>query len=277
MSCNRNAKSVFFRYFTGIDAKSSAWLLTLTASFFIAWSASVSLAAEGSPTAAPVKTPATQPALPAVEVTGNAGEYDLGYIAPGSVHSAVFKLVNTSDKPINIKKVRSECGCMKVIDPPEAIAAGGSVEIKVEVAAPGKSLRYSKRIVIQTDSAERSVIALTIIADIGLPLKVAPEVLTIDSSGGLTENSSVTIHNRSTESYQPLYAVSSIGGLTAQVPRAVIAPGKKLLIPIAVRDDAKLTSGQSGTITIHTNCPAQQRLTVQIKITKPESSPKTGH
>ena len=274
MSCNRNAKSVFSRHFTGIDAKSSAWFLALTVSFFIGWSTSVSCAAEGSPTAAPVKTPATKPALPAVEITGDSGEYDLGYIAPGSVHSAVFKLINPSDKPINIKKVRSECGCMKVIDPPEAIAAGGSAEIKVEVAAPGKSLRYSKRIVIQTDSPERSVIALTIIADIGLPLKTAPEVLTIDSSTGLTESASVTIHNRSTESYQPLYAVSSIGGLSAQVPRAVIGPGEKLSIPIAVRDDAKLTPGQSGTITIHTNCPAQQRLTVKVKIEESSPSPK---
>ncbi len=276
MSPNRNAKSVFSRYCPGIDAKLTGQNLVLIGCL-IAWSVSVSFAAGSSPTSAVTKSPATQPALPAVEVTGNSAEYDLGFIAPGSIHTAVFILINDSDKPLTIKKVRSECSCMKVLDPPEAIPAGGSIEIKVEVAAPAKSLRYSKRIVIQTDSPERSVIALTVTADIGLPLKITPEVLIIDSSGGLAESAFVTIHNRSEKSYQPLYAVSSIAGLSAQVPRAVISPGEKLAIPIAARADAKLAAGQSGSITIHTNCPQQQRLTVQVKVKEPTPSPKVGH
>ncbi len=271
MSRYLSSKSLFF---LSIDVKLSGYFLALIGCV-IALSVSVSFAADSSTTSAVTKTPATQPALPAVEVTDNAAEYDLGYIAPGSIHTAVFKLINTSDKPINIKKVRSECSCMKVLDQPEAIAPGGSVEIKVEVAAPAKSLKYSKRIVIQTDSPERSVIALTVKADVGLPLKITPEILIIDSTNGLTENASVTLHNRSTESFQPLYAVSSIAGLSAQVPRAVIGPGERLAIPIAARADAKFTAGQSGTITIHTNCPAQQRLTVQVKVKEPSPSPKS--
>jgi hypothetical protein len=60
-----------------------------------------------------------------IVVQDKAGRVDLGEIPVKSVHKLSFDVVNGSDRPITIKKIRTDCKCIRAVDPPEVIRPEG--------------------------------------------------------------------------------------------------------------------------------------------------------
>jgi hypothetical protein len=201
-----------------------------------------------------------------VAVSGKAAAHDFGYVKVKAKRSVIFNISNPGGKLLKVRKVRSECKCMLAPAPPKAIAAKGITPVRVDFIAPDKPMRYSKRILVQTDSPERPVIVLRVEADVGRPLYVKPSVLDLgEIAAGVEFKATVTLINHSDKPVRLAYGTSTSSECIARVPRASIGcAGGKLSLPIAIKP-ARAGDRGKATIHIHTDCPTQQRVDLQVK------------
>ena len=202
----------------------------------------------------------------AVSVSGDKAAYDFGYIKYKHKRSVIFNIPNNTKAPLKIRKVRSECKCMLAPDPPKVLAAGVNTPIRVDFIAPDKPMRYSKRILVQTDSPDRPMIILRIEADVARPLYVRPRVLDLgEIPAGVETTTPVTLINHSDKPVRLAYGTSTSSQCVARVPRAAIkSGGGELSLPIAIQA-AQAGGSHNATIRIHTDCPTQQQVSVQVK------------
>jgi hypothetical protein len=201
------------------------------------------------------------------------GLHDFGYILPKSRHVVSFAVENPTDRALPIKRVRNECECQRPMDFPKEIAPGGWTRFLVEFIAPDENMHYSKWIALMTGETGRGMIILHIKADVGLPLAVEPKVVKLGSlSPGREHIASVTIRNSSDKPVRPLYAMSTRSECVAQISRAEIPPKGSLSIPLLVRVDTDDSGQRKATVTIHTDCPAQPRVAVQVTYTVASTS-----
>ncbi len=207
-------------------------------------------------------------ALAARDVLTVRDEYDFGFVEPNSRHIIDFVVANAADAPLTILRTRSECKCMTAPAPPTSVPAGGSVKVRVVFVAPKESMRYSKRIVLQTTDKTRPVVTVRVKADVGRPLVIAPKVLEMGDlpAGGKTRGT-VTIHNRSGKEVRLAYSTSSQSGCIALIPRAPVPAGGQLSVPIAVTTTAASARPRRVTVTIHTDCAGQRQLSVPVRYT----------
>jgi len=198
--------------------------------------------------------------------SANNAAHDFGYVKCKRKRSVVFKIPNRSDESVKIRKVRSECKCMLAPDPPKALAPGAKTSIRVDFVAPDKPMRYSKRILLQTESSERPTIVLRIEADVGRPLQSSPNVLDLgEIAPGSETIAQVTLTNHGDKPVQLAYGTSTSPRCVAMIPRRTVgAEGGKLSVPIAVRPGVSFGPGKAA-VCIHTDCSAQPQVAIPIK------------
>ncbi len=220
----------------------------------------------------PTSRPATMPAPSGsdgptvVHVRAVEGEHDFGYVEPASKHRVTFVVANANDSPLKIRKVRSECNyCIKIAGYPKTIAPGGGGRFVIDFVAPKKSTAYASRVVLATDDPNRSIIALKIKADVGRALVVSPGVVNLGKLAvGQEGKGEVTLINRGKKAFRPIYSTSSSPGCSARIPRASVAPGGKLSIPLVAKAEGGVGKKKC-VVHIQTNNPNQPRLTVRIE------------
>ena len=209
---------------------------------------------------------ATRPSA-LVSTSAKIKEHDLGYVEPESKHTVVFAVDNPGPKPIEIRKVRSECKCMGVPKPPAALAAGECTKVTVSFKAPAETLRYSKRILLMTKDPGRPVIALRLKADVGLPVAAEPASVDLGQVGaGENRWGTLKLVNRGKRPVRPIYATSTSDHVIAEIPRATIAPGKSLAISVRICGCGQATGSRRGTLSIHINHPKQRRVDVRFRL-----------
>ena len=104
-----------------------------------------------------------QPTDPAkVIVDGAEGLIDLGDVPLRSVHRVVFAVDNSSDRPLGISSVRSDCDCIEAIDPPHYLAPNATTDVHVRFRAPGAALSYQTEVILVTDHVDRPFIRLKV-------------------------------------------------------------------------------------------------------------------
>jgi len=205
---------------------------------------------------------------PRVAVWGPAweAECDFGFISPSSTHRVVFVLANRSARPIGIKRVRSECACMKVQTEPKALPARSSSEVPVTLAAPDRASSYSKRILLSTDDSEAPQIVLRLSARVGRPLELRPSQLDFGRvAAGGSRTAEVTLFNHGSAPVRPVYSTCTDLGCVARIPRAAVPAGGSLSIPLIVRASPDASGPQRATVNIHTDSPDQPRLAVRVR------------
>jgi hypothetical protein len=202
-----------------------------------------------------------------VAIGGIEGKHELGYMEPGSEHSVLFRIVNPSDKTMAITSIRSDCECIKNMrQMPKSLAPGESAVAEVFFKAPKDKQRYSHRVMVMTDDPNRRIISLRVEADVGVPLELRPGQIEAGSvAAGSQKRVSVEIVNRGKSPVRPLYATSSQGDCIAEVPRAEIAPGKSLSIPVVVRASDGAAGTRIATVLIHTDSPQQPTIEVRVR------------
>ena len=96
------------------------------------------------------------PAAATTTIKFEEDSYDFGMTDEGSHIIHVFKFRNTGAEPLIISNARGSCGCTIPTWPTDAIAPGGSGEIKVDFITAGKPGNQSKRITVvaNTNPAE---------------------------------------------------------------------------------------------------------------------------
>jgi hypothetical protein len=111
-------------------------------------------------TAGPGRPDGSAKVLPPISVEGTEGSIDLGNVTPGSVHQMIFLVPNPAGKPLAVTKIRSDCACIRAIDPPQTIPAGGQEPVQVRYEAPKQEIPYKTRLILVTDSPDRRIISL---------------------------------------------------------------------------------------------------------------------
>ncbi len=203
-------------------------------------------------------------------VLGEKAEFDFGYVPTKAKREVIFLIDNPTTEPVKIRKIRSECKCMNVSEPPKDLAAKSSTAVKVVLVAPAKSSKYAKRILVVTADRKRSFLSLMVKADIGMPLKAQPETKDMGTIvPGQRYETEIKIANRGTKPFRPVYATSTESGCVASVPRTEIPGGGEITIPVKFCVSKKSPGKHSVDIAVHTNCPAQPQIKTKFTYTIP--------
>jgi hypothetical protein len=188
------------------------------------------------------------------------GDYDFGFVEPGTLHRATLALTNSSNSPVNIRRLASECKCIAARLSSETIPPGGAVSLEVILNAPQNPINYAERVLVQT-AAQSSATSLvvTVKARVGLPCTVEPPVLDLGKlAPGQERRGTIALFNSGSTAVRPIYATSSIGECVAQVPLAAAPANGRLEIPVVVK------AGSS---------PGPRRAVVSIQTDSPVSAP----
>ena len=206
--------------------------------------------------------------LSVIRVKGSRAEHDFGYVEPESKHSVIFAVENQSKDPVRIRRVRSECKCINVPDPPDVLAAAQTTNVRVDLEAPKEPASYTETVVLETEDPKNPMIVLAIKARVGLPLEVRPAVVNLGRLIlGEHRYGSVTIVNDGREVLHPVYATSSDASAIACIPRASVPPAGQLVIPVLARASAAEQTPHKAMIQIHTDSHSQPQLTVEVEYT----------
>ena len=188
---------------------------------------------------------------------------DLGLVDPGSRHEVTFDVANPSDRPLIVTSVKSECNHCTVAESPKSIPARGTVTAKVDFHAPTEPTMYSKRVLLTTSDVKGAVIVLQLRACVGLPL----EAKNLDCGKiklGQTGQFQLVLANRGKTPVRPIYAISSLDNVVAQIPRMVIPSGGNGSIPIIVKTEGLTARKARATISLQTDCPTQPKIDVPV-------------
>lgn len=93
-------------------------------------------------------------------------QHDFGIIKEGVVVENVFKFSNTGKKDLEIKDVRSSCGCTVAQPNKKLFKPGESGELKVSFDSKNRSGRTSRTITLVTNDTVEEYYTLTIYAEI---------------------------------------------------------------------------------------------------------------
>ncbi|WP_028323208.1 DUF1573 domain-containing protein [Desulfatirhabdium butyrativorans] len=98
------------------------------------------------------------------------------------VHGFIVK--NKGKAPVQLLRVRTDCGCSAVTHPP-AIAAGGAETITIKLDTNGYGgQRITKTATIETSSVEVPSVALTLIGQVDIFARVEPQRLSLRGKAG---------------------------------------------------------------------------------------------
>jgi len=119
--------------------------------------------------------------------------FDLGIVAPGSVHRRTFRIVNDGPMPLRVRAASPSCRCTTVTDVVgRTIAPQGSLELEAQFDAPKTPGVKDATVNIVLDGAPRPLVA-TISGDVTLPIRVEPPFVDALAGkvGGTVELSSI--------------------------------------------------------------------------------------
>lgn len=225
----------------------------------------VTTATEGSGAGQTAKT-----SIAAAPPLARGQSHDLGYVEPSGTRRIVFRVSNPSDAPLRIEQTKIECSCLQPAAMPEAIPANGTVDIEIAFTAPRvRTAGYAKRVWLITDDPARRAIALTVAADIGIPLQLEPAELTLPVHGpGQVATGRLRLVNRGSKPVRPLYATTSDTACVAQVGLAAPAGGSTEIL-LRVGPFADDPPAEPIRVRVHTDSPDQPALEASVRLQTP--------
>lgn len=104
-----------------------------------------------------------------------------------------FIVENKGKSPVQLLRVRTDCGCSAVTHPP-SIAAGGAEKITIKLDTNGYGgQRISKTATVETSSVEVPSVALTLVGQVDIFANIEPQRLSLRGKAGETLSGKVTI------------------------------------------------------------------------------------
>jgi hypothetical protein len=188
-------------------------------------------------------------------------EHDFGEIWDTAKVTHTFELVNTGDKPLDIFRVRTTCGCTTTDDWDQVVQPGATWKLPVTLVAANRRGKIRKTIMVDTSDPAQPQVAFNVEADIKPRFKYAPTQNV--SFGRLEENSAVsrtlTITNQADQPVK-LSNPTVINTDLLKVGLREIEPGHKY--ELHVETLPPLTTSIRGRIKIETDLEALPELVV---------------
>jgi hypothetical protein len=170
------------------------------------------------------------------------GAYDYGFVEAGKTRVVLLHIANPYDKPVTVRKVISECKCMKASVAKSNVAGGDVIEVKLVLKAPKKRMRYNQRFLLKTDGPGGGAIPVRVKANIAMPLAIRPGKVDFGIvETGREHRREVLLVNRGAKPIALLYATCDESGKglgRAGLPPESIPAFGELSLPVFVTPKA---------------------------------------
>jgi hypothetical protein len=192
------------------------------------------------------------------------GDYDFGFIEPGTLHRATLAITNSSNSPVDIRRLKSECKCITARLSAETIQPGGAASLEVTLNAPQNPINYAERVVVQAAQPSAAPLVVTVKARVGLPCTVEPPVLDLGKlASGAEWRSVIAIVNSGSTTVRLIYATSTADECVARVPLAAAPANGRLEIPVVVKAGGG-PGPRRAAVSIQTDSPTQPTLQFSV-------------
>ena len=206
-----------------------------------------------------------------VETSGAEATHDFGFVEPETTHLVTYRVRNEADTPLRITKAMSDCPCIRILEHPSSIPAGGAADVRIEYESSERRERYAGQAILFTDRRERPHLRLHVTAVVGLSLEVIPDVLQAGTVA--PDDDYATMLRIVNHSGQPIRTTRGSSDnilCTVSVPQVAIPSGQTVQVPIHLRATGPAGPQVAG-ITIQSDSPNQPTLHATVRWTIGES------
>ncbi len=176
----------------------------------------------------PQSAPQSQPAS---KLKADQPVYDFGKVLDDLTIEHNFKVTNTGSTPIQIKRVRTTCGCTTVNSQPQTLAPGASTEIGVKFSTRGINGKVTKAVYVETDDLRAPNVPLTLSGEVMRAFALTPPTAYFENLNRKTPSvMEFTLANNLAEPMIPGEVTSSASNVTAKLTE--IEKGKQFKIAL---------------------------------------------
>ena len=202
----------------------------------------------------------------APELTVAKGTFNFGTISQGQKVQHGFRIKNTGDAPLQIKKLEAACGCTAVKPSTSVIAPGKSAELNVIFDSTSFSGKVEKTVTMTTNAGNTPTYTFTMEGTVTEELQVAPRQLSLGSlSPGSAKQATLSVSNNGASSVKLLGVNVSSASLQIKptIKKAEIKAGETVILELTVtaKPEAKILSGY---LHIQTSSPLTKEITVPV-------------
>ncbi|HET6430336.1 MAG TPA: DUF1573 domain-containing protein [Phycisphaerae bacterium] len=204
------------------------------------------------------------------------GEYDLDYVEKDGLRRVAFILANDKSEPLEIRKVKSGCECIRLVTGPEVILPRGAGMFLVEFHAPRIATEYATEIVLFTSDSSRPMIPLSIRARIGLPLGFRPRLLEAGRIAiGDRRRKLVALVNGGPVPVRVMGSSVTGNDCEVIVPAQVVPAGGRVMVELTIRPAGPI-GPRSETVVIETDSAEQARVALPVRFETMEGKARGG-
>jgi hypothetical protein len=210
------------------------------------------------------------------EMSIDVSEYDFGKIQYGEKKTEEFNIKNTGDKPLQITKVRTSCGCTKAKVEDLFLLPNESTKLLVgfdtKGLSPGKT---TKTVYIHSSDREREIYRIKVYAEVVRRISLTPDTL-VAKLENFQEKVSLPMKVLNSSDQEITLKTSKIRGMIKNAtlaPKLVVAPpgeAKDFKVNITLPEADKVKY-YKGDILLETNYPSEKNIIVSsfISVGKP--------
>ena len=188
-------------------------------------------------------------------------DFNFGKIYKGQKVEHVYKFENRGKNTLNIKKVKTSCGCTAAILTNHTISPAETGEIRVTYNPGSNTGNVKKSITVLNDDPEHSSYGLTIFGEIIEDVSVKPKNVDFGAIyiGKKTDkNKTISIESQSTPDFKIKKITSSKPFIDASI---LEEKNGKYLVNIVIKDNPGI-GRFSGGIFLETNSQTQEKVNI---------------
>jgi len=157
--------------------------------------------------------------------------FDFGPVWDLDVVEHTFKIENAGQAPLQIKHVRSTCGCTAVDAKPQTLAPGASTDIRVRLTVAGLGGKVTKTVYVESNDPQTPNQALTLTGEVSRAISTVPPSVFLDRLDRTHPTTvEVALTNHLPEPMTISEVMSSVPNVSAKVSEVVKGKQFKVLL-----------------------------------------------
>jgi hypothetical protein len=177
-------------------------------------------------------------------------DYDFGKIYNGETAEHVFIIRNHGGSPLEIKNVRSSCGCTVTTIGKRTLEPQESTELKAVFDSRRFRGEVIKNIYVYSNDPENPIKKLSVRADVQMDLEVSPSTVYLSGlKAGEKVERNLFIKNFSSETVKIKEIASTVSSINLELSKMNIEPGDSASLKLVI-DEIKKDMKLTGELTI---------------------------
>lgn len=205
-------------------------------------------------------------ACAAPELAVERGNFNFGSVPQGKKVQHTFRIKNSGDAPLQIKKLEAACGCTAVKPSTSVIQPGKSADIEVIFDSTSFSGKVVKTVTMTSNAGKTPSYTFSMEGTVTEELQVTPRQLSLGALNvGAAKQAVISVTNNAGSPVKLLAVnvTSSSLQIKPTIKKAELKPGETGTIELAVtaRPEAKILSGY---LHIITSSAQKKEITVPV-------------